>query len=396
MASPQPEYTRDINTLVSSTIDGISNEMHNFIDDGRQKVLRKLADAGCIKTCPDADRWEVRFAYESDAETWTTYTGDEFDGAPATNNLGHTQNEILSKSYYTLFNRTKNFNVPQKLIGRPVTDQTVDVIAKLGERLAVDTLDLEENYFLRGAATAAGAYAQLDPYVGDANHDATKAPMSALSLMSTGTGTPTDPFGYVEVGDHADWAPQQFGATDKNPTTDAELRTMLRDLDSAIRNSTFGAMEAPTDIITTVDFYERVLQALMTFGRINDTLVRDMGYGANQAIPLAGLRGGIDYSHRLDAGNAWDFNVSTASGLTAGATNDACHPILGLNLDSLCMRFVGQASSMGPEAGWIQQGSDLAPHPKQTNWFKRLMYTYTMCLEQGRRSFFTIDGYTLA
>lgn len=385
MASPQPEYARDINTLVTSTIDGVSNGMHNFIDDGRQKLLKKMQMAGAIKSCPDADRWEVRFAYNSDAETWTTYVGDEFDGAPGTNNLGHAQNEILSKSYYTLFNRTKNFNIPQKVINRPVTDQTVDVIAKLGERLAVDTLDLEENFLLRGASTAAGAYTALDPYVGDQNYDATKAPMSMLGLMSTGTQTGTQPFGYVEVTDHSDWAPQEFTASTANPGTDAELRQMLRDIDSNIRNATFGSLEAPTDILTTVDLYERVLQALMTFGRINDTLVRDMGYGANEAIPLSGLRGGIDYSHRLTADAAWDFDGV-----------GVYHPFLGLNLDSLCMRFVGQPSSMGPEAGWIQQAGDLAAHPKQTNWFKRLLYTYTQALENGRRSFFTTAGWTLA
>lgn len=390
MASPQPEHTRDLNTLVSSTIDGISTGMHNFIDDGRQKLLKKLQMAGQIKTCPDADRWEVLFGYGSDGESWTTYQGDQYGGV-AGSPLGHTQAEILSKSFYSLFNRTKNFNIPQKVVNRPVDAQTVDVIAKLGERLAVDALDLEENYLLRGEATGSGTYAALDPYVDDANFDGTKAPMSLLGLLGTGIATPTDQFGYVQVNDHADWAPQVFSATDANPGTDAELRTMLRDIDSAIRNSTFGALEAPTDILTDVPFYERVLQALMTFGRINDTLVRDMGYGANEAIPLSGLRGGIDYSHRLDKVNAWDFGTTPDS--VAG--NEATNPVIGLNLDSLCMRFVGQPSSMGPEAGWIQQLGDLAAHPTETNWFKRLMYSFTMAVENGRRSFFYIDGYRL-
>lgn len=364
--------------MVTATIDTISGNPANFVNEGNEKLLGKLAKRGRIFRVNDAERVEHPVMYGSDGESWTTYAADEYDGAPSTNNLGVAQNEVLTKARFTLLDRTKNFNVPQELIGRP-TALAKSEIGYLGQRLAMETYQLEEAYLLRGASTVGGAYDELAPFSGDTDWQATKGTMSLLGLYGIGKDTNTDTFAGIAVNDDAEWDAKLYTASTAAAT---DLEEFLMDVQEALIRTSFGGNENVTDVLSTIDWYMKFLEALSAKGRIQNTLIKDMGAAPDTEVPFGSVM--VDYSRHLSKDALWDLGAGTTS----------CHPVLGLNLNSLRWNLTGQPSSVGPDAGWIQQISDMQPHPVNTTFFKRLKYRNCFSLDAGRRSFFQIEGWT--
>ncbi len=374
--------TRTLNTLVTSAIDTISGNPANLVNEGGEKLLGKLAKRGRIFRVNDAERVEHPVMHGTDGENWSTIVGDNYGaGTPADANLSTNQNEVLSKALFTILTRTKNFNVPQQLIGRP-SQLAMSDIAYLAQRMAMETYETEEAYLLRGASTLSGTYAELAPFSGDADWlggGSVYGQMSMLGLYGIGKDTSTDEFANIGVDDNAEWDASRYDASTPAAT---DLDEFMQDIQEAIVRTDFGGMERPTDILSTIDWYMKVVEALRAKGTINDTLIRDMGTGPNTEIPFGSLL--IDYSRHLTKAQAWDLGTGTAE----------CHPVLGLNLNSLRWNLVGQTTGVGEDAGWIDQKSDMAPHPEKHNFFKRLEYRYAFSLDNGRRSFFHIDGWT--
>jgi len=381
MALPVTD-TRTLNTIVTSAIDTISGNPANLVNEGGEKVLGKLARKGRIFRVNDAERVEHPVMHGTDGESWSTIVGDNYGaGTPDDANLGTTQNEVLSKALFSILTRTKNFNVPQQIIGRPTAMAKSDV-AYLAQRMAMETYELEEAYLLRGASTLSGTYDELAPFSADTDWlggGAVYGQMSLLGLYGIGKDTNTDEFANIGVDDDAEWDTQLYSASTAAAT---DLDEFMQDIQEAIVRADYGGLERPTDILSTIDWYMKVLEALRNKGAINDTLIRDMGTGPNTEIPFGSVM--IDYSRHLTTDALWDL----------GAGTTACHPVLGLNLNSLRWNLVGQTTGVGPDAGWINQKSDMLPHPEKHNFFKRLEYRYAFSLDNGRRSFFHIEGWT--
>jgi hypothetical protein len=383
MAIPVTD-SRTLNTLVTSAIDTISGNPANLVTEGGEKVLAKLAKRGRIFKVNDAERVEHPVMTGTDA-SWATLVGDVPSGTPTDGSLVATQSEVLTKALHTILTRTKNFNVPQSMIGRS-SQLAMSDIAYLAQRMAMEAYAMEEAYLLRGASTLSGSYDYLAPFSGDSlwkGGASVMGSMSLLGLLGVGLDTATDTFGGIAVDDDADWAAQNTAVTNANPNDATKWEEFLGDIQGALINADYGGMERPTDIITTIDAYERILVALRNKGTINDTLIRDMGVAPDTEIPFGSVL--IDYSRHLDKGAVWDMGD--------GATS--CHPIVGLNLNSLRWNLVGQTSGVGEDAGWIDQKSDMQPHPTLSNFFKRLEYRFCFSIDNGRRSFFNIEGLTL-
>lgn len=380
MALPTTD-TRTLNTLVSATLDTYSGDPANLVDEGGFKIFGKLARAGRIFAVNDAERVEHPVMHGADGESTTRYVGTEFDGNPASNNLGVAQAEVLSKALFTIKNVTTNLNLPQELIGRPSQLAMTEVQA-LTKRKMMNLLAEEEYWLLRGVGTATGTEAIVDPFSGDANWAATNGSMSMLGLMGTGKITNTEKFANIDTQDagdgDSDWAPQLYQGSTAAMT---DLDEVIQDFqDSIIDCSRFGGIERPTDILTTVPIYNKFVEALREKTSINDAVVRNLG--VESEIPFAGVK--IDFSHHLDKDALWD--------ITAETTPE--HPVLMLNLNSLRMNLVygGDVTQGG---GFVKRVSDVAPHPTNTTFFARLLYKYCYSLDNGRRSFGQIEGWNI-
>ena len=390
MALPVTD-SRTLDTIVTSAIDTISGNPANLVNEGGEKLLGKLAKRGRIFRVNDADRVEHPVMHGTDGDTWISYQADQFNGGAGT--LGHSQNEVLSKALFSLIDRTKNFNVPQSMLGRP-TQLAMSDVAYLAQRMAMETFELEEARLLIGGATTLGGpsasntYTKLAPHEGDGDFDATKGSMSLAGLFLTGKATPTDEFANIGVDDDANWDSQLYtaGIANSAAVTGDEI---IKDLQNALVKCDFGGMERPTDVLSTIDYYTAFLQELRTMGNINDTLIRDMGAGPNTEIPFGSVL--VDYSRHLTADAEWDTDAYTGTGSASGT--DLIVPVLGLNLNSLRWNLVSEGTAVGADAGWIRAVSELAPHPTKTNFFKRLHYKSCYSLDAGRRSFFRIEGY---
>jgi hypothetical protein len=380
---PTTEAARTLNTMVTSALDEYSGDPANFVNDGGFQIMSLLANNGRIFKVNDAERVEHPVRHGADAETATRYVGDTFAGA--SNNFGHAQAEVLTKALFTMKNVTHNLNIPQTLLERPSRLAMSDV-QFIVKRFMENVFEEEEMYLLRGSATATGTEALLTPYSGDANYSATTGSMSLLGLLSTGVNAAGDKFGNIDcdaAGDgDARWAPQLFQATDAAPATSAELDLFLGDWEKAIRKtSRFGGIEKPTHGLITEGLNNIFVTALRDKTNINDSVVKDMG-GAD-VIPFRNVN--FMWSQYLEKDTLWDITAETTA---------EC-PALLLNMNSLRMNLA-DGGGVNEQGGFVKQLSELAPHPKETNWFSRTQYKYCYSLDNGRRSFAQIEGWTVA
>jgi len=392
MALPVSD-TRQLDTLVTSAIDTISGNPANLVNEGGEKLLGKLAKRGRIFRVNDAERVEHPVMYGTDGSDWEANLGDNYgnSGTPTSGTaLTADQNEVLTKALFDIVTKTKNFNVPQSIIGRD-SQLAMSDIAYLAQRMAMETYAEEEALLLLGQKTLTdgGALNPLAPYRGDydffnrggTSTYANYGSMSMLGLFDSGRDTNTQTFAGIAPNDDSDWEAKLWTATSATVT---DLDVFLADVQEAIIRTDFGGMERPTDVLSTIDWYSKFLEALRAKGTINDTLIRDMGVGPNTEIPFGSVL--VDYSRHLDADTQWNLTVTGT---------DLIHPVMGLNLNSLRWNLVGQTTGVGEDAGWIQQKSEMAPHPTLTNFFKRLEYRSCFSLDNGRRSHFLIKGWTL-
>jgi hypothetical protein len=91
------------------------------------------------------------------------------------------------------------------------------------------------------------------------------------------------------------------------------------------------------------------------------------------------------WSQYLEKDTLWDITAETTA---------EC-PALLLNMNSLRMNLA-DGGGVNEQGGFVKQLSELAPHPKETNWFSRTQYKYCYSLDNGRRSFAQIEGWTVA
>lgn len=373
--------TRTLNAFISNALETYSGDPANLVDDGGFKLFQKLRNAGRIFAVQDGERVQHPILHDSDGESNTRYVGDDYAGTHDSA-LGKTQNDPLTKALFDLRNVTTNLNLPQTILDRPSV-LAMDDVQALTKRKMMNILAEEEYLFLRGAGTATGTEAKLSPHSADNGYSATSGSMSALGLLSVGVGTNTHKFANIDTQDAGDgdskWAPQLYNASS---ATAASLDGLLGDLQTSFRDaSRFGGLEQPTHVMTTGAMYDKVVEALREKVTINDSVVRDMG--AEDEIPFRGVQ--IDWSQYLEKDALWDITAETTAEV----------PFMMLNLNSLRFNLVyGGAVDQG--GGFVKRMSDLAPHPDAPKFFSRLAYKYCWSLDNGRRSFGQIEGWTVS
>lgn len=384
MALPWAEATpaSKVDTLATTSIDGVSRNLTQVINDGGEKLLQYLAERGRIFVVPDSDRYSHPLLHADGGSATVAYRRDNF-GAGET--LSASSEEILTQAKFDVVFRSRNLNFPQDM---PLQGNPVSYMDALVMSNAIGMFYELESNFVLGNATADGANpAARAPYESDTDYDVNG--MSLLGLLSSGaglvTGRPnTESFGGVTVSDAAKWAPQLFAAGAANGST------LIEDTDDALRQLWYGPQESPDLILTGLSVFNKLADLVRDTATHNAGMMANLGKEGTIQMGTAT----VDWHRMLDTKDAeWDFT----------ATTTAEYPYVFLNTKSLRLNVVaaGTISDGGPEAqknpqiGFLKQMPGVFPHPTTTNLFKRVSMGHGFSLENGRRSFGHMEGITL-
>jgi hypothetical protein len=156
---------------------------------------------------------------------------------------------------------------------------------------------------------------------------------------------------------------------------------LMSDLQIALLNSSYSDVERPTHCYMTLVMFEKFLKVLRADGALPDPVHANLGLEGTATF--AGMT--IDWSRYLTLDAIWD---------DGDASFTAEHPVIGVNWNSLRLNVVRAGGINSDSVGFIRQIGSLQPHPQLTNLFKRLEWKRCWSLDNGRRSFFKISGFT--
>lgn len=398
MALPWAEATpaSKVDTLATTSIDGVSRNLTQVINDGGEKLLQYLAERGRIFVVPDSDRYSHPLLYADGGSTTVAYRRDNFG---AGGSLGASSAEILTQAKFDVVFRSRNLNFPQDM---PLQGNPVSYMDALVMSNAIGMFyELESNFVLGNDSADGDAPTRRAPYEGDTD-DYNVNGMSLLGLLSTGSGlvaadttagitatTNTQTFGGIAVNDVAKWAPQLFDAG--AAATGANL---IIDTDNALRDLWFGPQENADLILTGQAVFSKLADLVRETATHNAGMLANLGKEGTIQMGAAT----IDWHRMLNTKDEyWDFSGSGA-GVKA-----AEYPYIFLNTKSLRLNIVaagtisdgGPAAKKNPQIGFLKQLPGVFPHPQTTNLFKRVSMGHGFSLENGRRSFGHMEGITL-
>lgn len=380
MALP-PTYNQTLDTMVSTALDTYSTDPINVLTDSGEKFLKAAASQGRVFVVNDAENIRTPLLYDH-GQTSALYKPDQLDGSPAVGSLASDAKEILTHARFTLQAATRNINFPQS---QP-PGNLIDYVSTVVKANMMHILNEEEQLFVRGNAAAVGtgtASAKRGAAIFDADYSegyptSLPAVMLASTARSDEGSTITEAFAGLTTNDISRWSPYQLDSSG----TSGKHDKIFNDLQSAILYASYSEIERPTHVYCALDSFEAILEKLRTDAALPDPVRADMG--KEGTIPFGGVT--IDWSRYLSKEAMWD-----------GTSNDpgiATYPMLGINWNSLRLNTV-RAGGIGNESiGFIRQVSDIQPHPTLSNLFKRIEWKRQWSVDNGRRSFFTIDGLT--
>jgi len=381
MALP-PTYNQTLDTMVSTALDTYSTDPINVLTDSGEKFLKAAASQGRVFVVNDAENIRSPLLYDH-GEASSLYKPDQLDGVPdGVNNLGRAAVEILTHCRFTLQAATRNINFPQS---QP-PGNLIDYVSTVVKANMMHILNEEEQLFVRGNAGAVGtgtASAKRGAAIADADYASgypTSLPAILLgsSARSDEGSTVTEAYAGIATNDISRWSPYQV----QTSGTAGKHDKIFNDLQSAILYASYSEIERPTHVYCHLDSFEAILEKLRTDAALPDPVRADMG--KEGTIPFGGIT--IDWSRYLSKEAMWD-----------GTNNDpgvATYPMLGINWNSLRLNTV-RAGGVGNESiGFIRQISGIQPHPEYSNVFKRIEWKRQWSVDNGRRSFFVIDGLT--
>jgi len=376
-------YTQKIDSLTTVAIDEATRDLANLVNEGGEKLLKKVQSKGRIFVVNDAEKVKHPVLYGSGTTLYfdpdsmggtTDYSSGGTDEA-----LGYTANEIMSFAQFHMYSATRNINYPQAM----PAGNFIPYVSNSIKMHMMDILQKEELMFLRGTDTVPlGGYAVRGPNVGDDGATAGK-PMTVAGLLNADNSIT---FAGIDVGtgsgDFEQWRPTLVdgaGVTggSATPSTIAHFGPAL---DLAILNSSFSETERPDWILTTKTMYTNVLTALRAASQINDAVLANLG--TTEQVPYAGCM--IDWSRYLDEGDTWDGT---------GGSGTEC-PVLGINTNSLRLNVVAGGGVSDDSLGFVQKVGSTQTLPTRTNLFDRVQYKRCWSIDGGRRSFFHIEGWT--
>ena len=388
MAAPtSASYNRVLDNMLSTCLDTYTKDPVNLFLDGGEKFLSTAASKGRIFVVNDSASLRHPFIYDH-GEASSYYEPDNLgtaDGS-ATGNLSSIATELLSQTQWDMQAATRNINFPQS---QPAGN-LIDYVSNVMRANFASILNEEELLFIKGNNTVAAAIALNDPCVADENYTAGK-PTSLTSIYSTGKVTDTHKFGGLASDSstgNTRWAPGGTPVTGTAGTygnVGVSESNLYSDLQKVILSHSYSEVERPTNMYTTAGCFEAFLAAFRSEAALPDPVSIDMG--KEGTIPFGGIT--IDWSRYLTKASVWD---------TDGAGHANNIPMLGVNWNSLRLNLVRAGSPSGNSAdltgkiGWINQVSDLQPHPLTVTLFKRIEWKRQWSLDNGRRSFFNLIG----
>ena len=214
--------------------------------------------------------------------------------------------------------------------------------------------------------------------------------MSIIGLLAAGTHKGGDPsvgdetaesFAGLTVNNVPHWEPQRIihsGATGSTAAdiSGAELEASLQKL---ILQCTFSGVESPDTIMLGTSAYEQFLKQYR--GRLSPVhLVEDSGYGS-ESFMFAGCK---VMRHRMLENT--DVKYDRMEG------NTEVYPVHVLNMKSLRMNIVKQDMNIGEGFGFLSSPIEgVFPHPTTTNLFKKVSWKRCYSVDNGRRSFGSLD-----
>jgi len=376
-------YAQKIDTLTTVAIDEATSDLANLVNEGGEKLIKKMQSNGRIFVVNDAEKVKHPVMYGSGSTLYFNpdSLGGETTGGDGstTDALGYTANEIMSFAQFQMYSATRNINYPQAM----PAGNFIPYVSNAIKMHMMDILQKEELMFLRGTDTIPlGGYVARGPLAGDDGATDGK-PMTVAGLLNADDSMT---FAGIDVGtgsgDFEQWRPTLVngaGVTggDADPDTIAEFGPAL---DLAILNASYSETERPDWILTTKGQYTNILSALRAASQINDAVLANLG--TTEQVPYAGCM--IDWSRYLDESTVWD--------VSAGVGTES--PVLGINTNSLRLNVVAGGGVSDEKLGFVQKVGTTQTLPTRTNIFDRVQYKRCWSIDGGRRSFFQIEGWT--
>jgi hypothetical protein len=307
-------------------------------------------------------------------------------GSPDAGGLGTAAQEILTQCNFSMVAGTRNINMPQSM-------PPGDVIGYVDTLVRANMMKIwnEEEQLWWNTTERAPFDKDADESTnnGGPKWDAGYA-MNAGGLLWGGTSHGSGAFDFsdgafagVKVGDVGDEFNTQTLDSSGGTTTAANRETLVQDLQSVIDSCGFSEVESVTDVFTTKTIYEGLLTYLRDKGALPSPIQANMGASWDNSFKFGGVD--VRWSRYLAKAANWD---------TPQTTQAACHPILGLNLNSLRMNVVAKPNTMDGKLGFIHQIGATIPHAQKTNIFKRIAWKRNFSFDNGRRSMFIMTGVT--
>jgi hypothetical protein len=364
--------TYDLDNMVTTAIDTMSTDPVNMLTDSGEKFLKTAAQRGRMFVVNDAENVRHTLIYNGGNAT-VNYVPDNLSGAT----LSAAATEVVTQNLWSLNASSRNINFPQS---QPAGN-VMDYVATVVKANMMEILNQEEALFVRGVADPTGTMAQNDPYVGDENY-ATALPMSLAGLIWGSTDdkhdhATTELFAGIKTSEIAKWTPHFATGS----ATAGIADDLIGDFQKAVMTASYSDVERPTHIYTTQIMFEKFLTELRGSAALPDPVHANLGLEGTATF--AGMT--IDWSRYLDSDAIWD---------DGDAAFTAEHPVLGINWNSLRLNVVRAGGINSDSVGFIRQIGSLQPHPTLTNLFKRLEWKRCWSLDNGRRSFFKISGFT--
>ena len=374
-----PSYTQSLDTMVTTAIDTFSRDPINALTDSGEKFLKAAATNGRVFVVNDAEGIRHPILY-GHGENSSLYTPDELTGTPdGVNNLSTSAKEILTMAVFHLHAGTRNINFPQS---QPAGN-LIDYVSNVIKANMMKIFNEEEILFTQGRTNGTtGVVATNAPSTTDADYSAA-LPMSLSSIYHSssipssediGGDTTSESFANVKTDDVAKWQPSHINATSTDHST------LITDLQTAILEASYSAIERPTHVYMALGSFEKMLALLRASAALPDPVNANLG--KEGTISFGGIS--LDWSRYLAADVVWDT--------VDPEDTTATYPILGVNWNSLRLNTVRAGSPGSNDIGFIRQLGEMQPHPTLTNLFKRIEWKRQWSVDNGRRSFFTIGG----
>ena len=374
------DYTQKINTLTTVAIDEVTRDLANLVTEGGEKVLKKMQSKGRIFVVNDGEKVQHPVMYGSGSTGYFDPAGLTGATTDDSNALNVAADEIMAMAQFHMLSATRNINYPQAM----PAGNFIPYISNAIKMNMMDILNKEECLFLRGEDSGSDTEEAHYPLVGDMNFT-TGLPMSLGAVVNGADTGSAIKFAGIDTDDatYANWKPYVGAAGGTSPTF-AQWTTAL---DDAILTASYSETERPDWILTTKTAYSDLLAKLRDKSQINDAVLANLG--TTDEIPYAGTF--ITWSRYLDKDKMWDVTAWDHSSAGTAET-----PIVGVNTNSLRLNVVAGGGVNDDSLGFVQKVGGTQKHAAKANIFDRVQYKRCWSLDGGRRSFFQIEGATLA